>query len=105
MAIMRELQKTHTSASIFCGIFGEAVRQLVPGPLDESIWGVAQIRRPSMAAAVAPESVPTANIENYAAQPIITDDILESLLNETSTYNFWESMHLTDQSFTEYRGH
>lgn len=104
MTIMRELQKTHTSASIFCGVFGEAIRQLVPGPLDESIWGVAQIRRPSMAATVAPQSVSSSNIVNHAAQPVITDDLLESLLNETSTFNFWESINLNDQSFAEYRG-
>lgn len=104
MTVMRELQKTHTSASIFCGVFGEAIRQLVPGPLDESIWGVAQIRRPSTARTMAPENTQAVSFDDIASQPIVTDGILESLLNETSTYNFWESMNMPDQSFADYRG-
>lgn len=103
MTIMRELQKTHTSASIFCGVFGEAIRQLVPGPLDEAIWGVAQTIRPSTAGSIVPEHVQAANLDGFALQPIVTDDVLESLLNETSTYNFWESINMPDQSCADYR--
>lgn len=103
MTIMRELQKTHTSASIFCGVFGEAIRQLIPGPLDETIWGVAQTTRPSTAGSVVPDHVQTANLDDFALQPIVTDDVLESLLNETSTYNFWESINMPDQSCVDYR--
>lgn len=102
MTVMRELQKTHTSASIFCGVFGEAVRHLVPGPLDETIWGVAQVRRPATATTMVPETTPTINIDDFAMQPVVTDDVLESLLNETSTYNFWESMNMPDQAFADY---
>lgn len=102
MTVMRELQKTHTSASIFCGVFGEAVRQLLPGPLDETIWGVPQMRRPSTARSTAFEDAQTANIVDVAAQPMINDDLLESLLNEASKYNFWESINLPDQPFMDY---
>lgn len=94
MTVMRELQKTHTSASIFCGVFGEAIRHLVPGPLDETIWGVAQVTRPGAAVPPAPETNPTVAFEDFSLQSIVTDDVLESLLNETSTYNFWESMNM-----------
>jgi hypothetical protein len=102
MTVMRELQKTHTSASIFCGVFGEAVRQLVPGPLDETIWGVAQVRRPATAITTVPETTPTIHLDDFSMQPVVTDDVLESLLNETSTYNFWESMNMPDQAFADY---
>jgi hypothetical protein len=100
MTIMRELQKTHTSASIFCGVFGEAVRQLVPGHLDETVWGTAQVRG---SFTTSPASgVGTVDFNDPGVQPVVTDDILESLLNETSTYNFWESMNLPEQSVMEY---
>jgi hypothetical protein len=102
MTVMRELQKTHTSASIFCGVFGEAVRQLVPGPLDETIWGVAQVRRPATAITTVPETTPTIHLDDFSMQPVVTDDVLESLLNETSTYNFWESMNMPDQAFADH---
>ncbi|KZM27311.1 DNA binding [Ascochyta rabiei] len=103
MAIMRELQKTHTSASIFCGVFGEAIRQLAPGPLDESIWGVPRIRRPQTVAALSPEGIQAPGVDDFALQTVVTDDILESLLNETSSYNFWESINMPEQSWNNYR--
>ncbi|KAF9692734.1 hypothetical protein EKO04_008966 [Ascochyta lentis] len=103
MAVMRELQKAHTSASIFCGVFGEAIRQLAPGSLNESIWGVSQTRRPWTAVTVLPESTQVPGFDSLSSQTVVTDDILESLLNETSTYNFWESMNMPEQSWTNYR--
>ncbi|KAF3046851.1 hypothetical protein E8E12_002413 [Didymella heteroderae] len=102
MIVMRELQKTHTSASIFCGVFGEAIRQLLPGPFDESVWGVAQIRRPSTAGTTSQDSAQTVNLFDSALQPIVTDDVLESLLNETSSYNYWESFNMPDQAFVTF---
>ncbi|EEU37832.1 uncharacterized protein NECHADRAFT_1812, partial [Fusarium vanettenii 77-13-4] len=36
MEVMREFQKTYTSASVFCGIFGEAIRQLSPDNSGQS---------------------------------------------------------------------
>lgn len=101
MTVMRELQKTHTSASIFCGVFGEAIRQIVPGPLDETIWGVARTRRPSTARSVAFEDNQAVNFVDPAAQPTSIDDLLESLLNEAPRYNFWESMNMPDQLFAD----
>jgi hypothetical protein len=102
MTVMRELQKAHTSASIFCGVFGEAIRQLMPGPLDKTIWGGAQTRRPSTAATAIPQSTEVINTNNDNLQPVVTDDIIESLLNETSTYNFWESINMPEQPFFDY---
>lgn len=99
MTVMRELQKTHTSASIFCGVFGEAIRQLAPGPLDATIWGVSQARRPSREATMVPAESPAINFDDLTFQPFVTDNVLEALLNETSSYNFWESMNMPDQSF------
>lgn len=102
MTVMRELQKTHTSASIFCGVFGEAIRQLLPGPFDESIWGVAQTRRTSAAGTAAPDSTEMVDFLGPALQPVVTEDILESLLNETSSYNFWESLNMPDQTLATF---
>ena len=100
MTIMRELQKTHTSASIFCGVFGEAVRQLVPGPLDETVWGSAQTRGSFTTDLVS--GVGNVGFSDPGLQSVVTDDVLESLLNETSSYNFWESMNLPEQSLMDY---
>ena len=104
MTVMRELQKTHTSASIFCGVFGEAIRQLAPGPLDETIWGVPQMRVSPTAATMVPDDTQAVNVDSYASRSFVTDDILQSLLDETSTFNFWESINMPDQSFADYRG-
>jgi hypothetical protein len=102
MTVMRELQNTHTSASIFCGVFGEAIRQLLPGPFDESVWGVAQTRQPSTAGTTAQDSAEIVDLFDSALQSVLTDDVLESLLNETSTYNFWESLNMPDQAFATF---
>ncbi|KAF3009982.1 hypothetical protein E8E13_011329 [Curvularia kusanoi] len=101
MTIMRELQKTHTSASYFCVVFGEAVRQLMPGPLDETIWGTPQIRGASATSPVVGR-VRSVDFNDPNLQPVVTDDILESLLNETSTSNFWESINLPEQPTFDY---
>lgn len=96
MTVMRELQKVHTSASIFCGIFREAVAQLSPGRLDESIWG-ASARALSTTAATMNETTTDTlgylNNPDGVMQPFINDDVLASLLDESSIQTFWESMN------------
>lgn len=98
MTVMRELQISHTSASLFCGVFGVAIRQLMPGPLNEDIWGVAQIKRPSVLGIRTPGNTQTFDLGNFTSQPTVTEDILESLLNEDPSYNFWESINMPEPS-------
>lgn len=96
MTIMRELQKVHTSASIICGFFGQIVRQLIPGYLDQSIWGYPRESHPS----TQPESYPNhldlldpGNID----QTLLNNETLEAFLNDSSMYNFWGQMSMPDQ--------
>jgi hypothetical protein len=97
MAVMRELQKVHTSASLFCGIFREAVAQLLPGHLDESIWGASERVPPTAATTTTNEM--TSNSLGYLDNPdemlppLIHDDVLASLLDESSIQTCWESMN------------
>jgi hypothetical protein len=93
MTVMRELQKVHTSASIFCGIFGEAVRQLLPGHLDESIWGASERNRSTMTNETTSDTLGFLNDPGEVLQPFINDDVLASLLDESSIQTFWESMN------------
>ncbi|KAJ4185292.1 hypothetical protein NW767_012938 [Fusarium falciforme] len=98
MEVMRELQKTYTSASVFCGIFGEAIRQLSPGHPDPS--GLAR----SQTTIRASDSMQNVDGGLMAGPPnaesmLITDDLLESLLNEGSGYSLWESINMMEQPF------
>lgn len=98
MEVMRELQKTYTSASVFCGIFGEAIRQLSPVYPDQS--GVAR----SQTAIQASNSMQNDDGGLMAGPPnsdsiLISDDLLASLLNEGSGYNLWESINMMEQPF------
>lgn len=98
MEVMRELQKTYTSASVFCGIFGEAIRQLSPDHLDQS--GVAR----SQTTIRASDSMQNDDGGLITGAPnsesmLISDDLLESFLNEGSGYNLWESINMMEQPF------
>lgn len=93
MTVMRELQKVHTSASIFCGIFGEAVRQLSPGNLDESIWGASERDHPAMADTMTSDALGFLNNPDEMLHPFVNDNMLASLLDESSIQTFWESMN------------
>uniref|UniRef100_A0A8H7NHZ0 Xylanolytic transcriptional activator regulatory domain-containing protein n=1 Tax=Bionectria ochroleuca TaxID=29856 RepID=A0A8H7NHZ0_BIOOC len=97
MAVMRELQKTYTSASIFCGIFNEVLAQLSRDytPSLSSGWA-SQSRQAG--------SIPT---QEVATEPGLSDqeqipfdnELLERLLNESLANNMWESMSMLDHSF------
>jgi hypothetical protein len=54
------------------------------------------MNRPSTAGSTALDDVQTVNLDGLAAQPTITDDLLESPLNEASKYNFWESINMPE---------
>jgi hypothetical protein len=96
MTVMRELQKVHTSASLFCGIFREAVAQLSPGHLDESIWGASERVLSATATTMDEATTDTLGYLNNSGevlQSFINDDVLASLLDESSIQTFWESMN------------
>jgi hypothetical protein len=93
MTVMRELQKVHTSASIFCGIFREAVRQLSPGHLDESIWGASERNHTTMTEATTNNALGFLNNPDEMLHPFVNDNMLASLLDESSIQTFWESMN------------
>ncbi|KAI8720002.1 Zn(2)-C6 fungal-type domain-containing protein [Fusarium sp. LHS14.1] len=98
MEVMREFQKTYTSASVFCGIFGEAIRQLSPDHPDQSDAARSQ-----------PATRASNSMQNDgggimagpadADSMLISDDLLQSLLSEGSEYNLWESINMMEQPF------
>ncbi|RSL46870.1 hypothetical protein CEP54_013648 [Fusarium duplospermum] len=98
MEVMRELQKTYTLASVFCGIFGEAIRQLSPERPDQSDVNGSQTTIRS------PDPMQNGGGGLVAGPPnaesmLISDDLLEILLNEESGYNIWESINMMEQPF------
>jgi hypothetical protein len=97
MAVMRELQKTYTSASIFCGIFNEVLAQLSRDytPNLSSGWA-SQTRQAG--------SIPTQEVATEPGPPDqeqipFDNELLERLLNESLANNMWESMSMLDNSF------
>ncbi|KAF5020290.1 hypothetical protein F66182_7666 [Fusarium sp. NRRL 66182] len=98
MAVMRELQRTYTSASIFCGIFGEAIRLLQKSPMNQV--GVSGSQLP----AVGPDQLQSSDGRGSADpvntdMPFIDDSFLNFLLDEESGYNLWESMNMMEPPF------
>ncbi|PGH18784.1 hypothetical protein AJ79_00197 [Helicocarpus griseus UAMH5409] len=84
MMVMAELQNTHTSPAVYRGIFLEAIRQLFPDyKVQTSIpdFNPSELSVPYEAAAEGPS-------ENL----MVTDDIVNALMDEVSLVNFWESL-------------
>lgn len=98
MEVMRELQKTYTSASVFCGIFGEAIRQLSPDHPDQPGLARSQTTIRTSHSMQNDDGGLIAGPQN-ADSILISDDLLESLLNEGSGYNLWESINMMEQPF------
>ena len=89
MMVMRELEETYTSASIFCGVFLEAMRQLYP--------------EYSASTTLPPPGMPNSNqtTQNTVLPQLdvtlspMSDDILSALMDGISSPNFWESINGT----------
>lgn len=82
MMVMEELEKTYASASIYRGVFLEAIRQLYPNYSVNT-----SIHQPDTIPTL-PQAEPS---NNSTTLPLITDDILDAFLDEASSMNFWES--------------
>ncbi|KAB8218256.1 C6 transcription factor [Aspergillus novoparasiticus] len=85
MMILEQMQHTYPSASIFRGVFLAAIRQIFPDYMVQ----------PSKPETVAPEyPIPQdAPLDDPAASMVISDDVIGALMNEVSTYNFWETFN------------
>ncbi|EHK42217.1 hypothetical protein TRIATDRAFT_229782 [Trichoderma atroviride IMI 206040] len=83
MMVMEELEEMYTSASVYRGVFLEAIRQLHPNYSASSTMSDSNSTDFSQ---------PRASFSNDAMMvPLINDDILTALLDESSCFNFWES--------------
>ncbi|KAK2774716.1 hypothetical protein FQN53_003523 [Emmonsiellopsis sp. PD_33] len=87
MAILGELQNAHTSASIYRGIFLEAIRQLFPdynsqAPLPESDAFESSSSMP-----------PDAQSGGSPPGMTVSDDVINALMDDVSIFNFWESLN------------
>lgn len=79
MMVMEELEEMYTSASVYRGVFLEAIRQLHPN------YSMSDSNSTDF-------SQPRASFSNDSMMvPLINDDILTALLDESSCFNFWES--------------
>ncbi|OPB37651.1 zn2Cys6 transcription factor [Trichoderma guizhouense] len=83
MMVMEDLEETYTSASVYRGVFLEAIRQLYPN-YSGSPTGVASTAGGASLSRATPA-------DDSATLPNINDDILTTLLDEASCFNFWES--------------
>ncbi|KAL7941839.1 fungal-specific transcription factor domain-containing protein [Trichoderma barbatum] len=83
MMVMEELEETYTSASVYRGVFLEAIRQLYPNYSVSTAGSTSAAGEVSLARATP--------ADDSATLPIINDDILTTLLDEASCFNFWES--------------
>ncbi|EIT78082.1 C6 transcription factor [Aspergillus oryzae 100-8] len=83
MMILEQMQHTYPSASIFRGIFLGAIRQVFPDYMVQ----------PSKPGTAAPEYpiLQDAPLDDPAASMVISDDVIGALMDEASTYNFWET--------------
>ncbi|QMW42179.1 hypothetical protein G4B11_005503 [Aspergillus flavus] len=83
MMILEQMQHTYPSASIFRGIFLGAIRQVFPDYMVQ----------PSKPGTAAPEYpiLQDAPLDDPAASMVIGDDVIGALMDEASTYNFWET--------------
>lgn len=81
MMVMEELEETYTSASVYRGVFLEAIRQLYPN-YSVSVAG----GDPNATGFSPPRTT-----DDSTVLPMINDDILTALLDEASCFNFWES--------------
>ncbi|KAJ4863563.1 fungal specific transcription factor domain-containing protein [Trichoderma breve] len=83
MMVMEDLEETYTSASVYRGVFMEAIRQLYPN-YSGSPAGAASTAGGASLSRATPA-------DDSATLPNINDDILTTLLDEASCFNFWES--------------
>lgn len=99
MAFMRELQKTYSSASIFCGIFGDATRQLTTGSSDRSGISASPVANASSTQVDDTNTGIILDPTNTEGM-VLDDNFLESLLDENFTYNLWGSTNALGQEET-----
>ncbi|KAE8378348.1 C6 transcription factor [Aspergillus bertholletiae] len=85
MMVLEQMQHTYPSASIFRGIFLGAIRQIFPDYM-------VQPPKPETAAPEYP-TMQDAPPDDPAASIVISDDIIEALMDEASIYNFWETFN------------
>lgn len=83
MMVMEELEETYTSASVYRGVFLEAIRQLYPNYSTSTAIGESNATDFSL-----PRSNPS---DDSMILPMVNDDILAALFDEASCFNFWES--------------
>ncbi|KAJ4249789.1 hypothetical protein NW762_012131 [Fusarium torreyae] len=98
MTVMRELQKTYTSASMFCGIFGEVQRFLKKSSMDQHRSAMLEAENVNVGQ---PHSLGSGgSAEPVDIDPALMDDnLFNSLLDEQSGFNLWESMGMMELPF------
>ncbi|KAL9470861.1 hypothetical protein ACSS6W_008802 [Trichoderma asperelloides] len=83
MMVMEELEEMYTSASLYRGVFSEAICQLYPNYSASSTMSEQNSTDYCQ---------PRASFSNDAMMvPLINDDILNALFDESSCFTFWES--------------
>ncbi|KAJ9270458.1 transcriptional regulator family: Fungal Specific TF [Paecilomyces variotii] len=85
MMVLQELQETYVVASIYRGVFSKAIKQLCPeyaSSIPEDV-----IRPPTAEYA----SAEARNDDGEVIDTMISDDLIDSLMDEASIFSLWES--------------
>lgn len=82
--VMQEMQETYTSASVYRGIFLEAIRQLYPNYS-------ANAAEMGAAAPEVPASLLQRQDESFMGN-LLSDSTIDELMHESSFFNIWESL-------------
>jgi hypothetical protein len=96
MLVMQEMQETYASASVYRGIFLEAIRQLFPNySADRSQTDVE-----------APE-VPVSRQQEHDDSfmgTLVNDSFIDELMHESSMFNIWEHLPTMEEHWADW-GH
>lgn len=84
MIVLEQMRHTHSCSSVFRGIFLGAIRHIFPDY-------VAQTVLPELASESSPPQ--EAPADDPMAGVAISGDAIDTLLDEVSIFNFWESLN------------
>jgi hypothetical protein len=88
MMVMQEMQDTYTSASVYRGIFLEAIRKLFPNYSAD-----AAEMNPITSEFLAP---PSQQQDKPFMETLLNDSFIDELVHEPSLFNIWESLPMME---------
>lgn len=90
MMVMEELQDTYAAAALYRGVFLGAIKKICPHLLVGSTMRNSNLSDPSTSHVETPEA--------SAVIPPLSDDALNTLLDDASFLDFWDSFNANSNS-------